>query len=143
MRVLIVRFDMTIKNTILLILVGVLILGVAASAFLISRSDLLPPENIDFKGNSTDVTKEGSIACLPYKEKAGTQTLECALGLKADDDFYYALDTSNIQNELWMPPVNERYKISGRFTPPEVLSSDYWYKYDIKGIITIEKIDKV
>lgn len=42
-----------------------------------------------FRGNK--VTVAGTTICLPHKNNSGPQTLECALGIEADDGNNYAL----------------------------------------------------
>ncbi len=50
----------------------------------------------------TDATTAftGTIVCLPHKNTDGPQTLECATGLKSDDNTYYALHTGRPEPEL-------------------------------------------
>lgn len=89
-----------------------------------------------------DITRErmtltGTYLCLPHRDTSGPQTLECALGLKTDDGTYYALDFNLLSQ---MPPeiaTGERISASGIFTPVEMLSTDMWQKYPIKGIFSV------
>lgn len=89
---------------------------------------------------SVDIPKEtslqGEVVCLPHKDTSGPQTLECAIGLKATDGNYYALDSGNIVP----PPYNtgETIRARGLMTPIEQLSSDHWQKYNVKGIFSIK-----
>jgi hypothetical protein len=78
---------------------------------------------------------EGSVVCLPHKDTSGPQTLECAFGLQTAENEYYALD-ANGQNP---PPFNtgQRIRATGIITPAEMLSSDHWQKYNMKGIFSL------
>lgn len=81
-------------------------------------------------------TLSGEKVCLPHKDTTGPQTLECAIGMKTDSGEYYALDTEaavgvqNVQD-------GKRFIASGTITPIELLSSDYWQKYQVSGIFSI------
>lgn len=79
---------------------------------------------------------EGEVVCLPHKDTSGPQTLECAIGLKAKDGNYYALDSGNTTP----PPYNtgDKIRANGLITPIEQLSSDHWQKYNVKGIFSIK-----
>lgn len=83
------------------------------------------------------VTMEGDVACLPHKDTSGSQTLECAIGLKSKDGKYYALDTNLLSS---MPPAyttGDKIRANGIITPVEALSSDHWQKYNVTGIFSV------
>ena len=90
-------------------------------------------------------TLTGEYVCLPHKNSSGPQTLECALGIKADSGLYYALDmqgrlgSGNYIND----PVGSRIKVSGTLVPIEAISSDHWQIYNIKGIMQVEVYEKL
>lgn len=79
----------------------------------------------------------GTYICLPHTDTSGPQTLECALGLHASDGSYYALDFSQNSNAQFELKTGDRFTSKGILTPVEMLSSDHWKKYPIKGIFTI------
>lgn len=92
-----------------------------------------------------DVPKEamlrGIFECLPHKNTSGPQTLECAFGVKADDGAHYALDFSAVPFEDYSGiPTGERLALSGTLVPIEQLSTDYWQKYNIKGILRVRSV---
>ena len=80
----------------------------------------------------------GTYLCLPHKDTTGPQTMECALGLKADDGKYYALDF-NLMSQGLPPSVATGSRISGNglFTPISRLSTNQWQKYPIEGIFSV------
>lgn len=54
---------------------------------------------VDNKGLEDKLTKiEGQIECLPRRDKTGPQTLECAIGLKDENNKYYALEGLEVQD---------------------------------------------
>lgn len=123
------------KKTIIIISVIVLALVGAFYAFnsYIYNEKQAGTENFE----PQRMTLTGKQACLPHKDKTGPQTLECAIGMQADNGFYYALDfglMSQTPPELY---GGESFRASGIFTPIERLSSDYMQKYDIVGIFSV------
>lgn len=92
-------------------------------------------ENIELRGTQT---------CLTHKDTTGPQTMECAIGLAADDGYNYALDTSALQPDA----VNELYgggrvRIRGWFVPAEALSADHFQKYQMRGIVRVTLIERI
>ncbi len=79
----------------------------------------------------------GTFVCLPHTDSSGPQTLECALGLHATDGSYYALDFNQLSQADAGLKTGDRFSADGVLTPVEMLSSDHWKKYPIKGIFTI------
>ncbi len=114
-----------------------------ATYFFTSRqvhAPVLPPvANVPYEGA---VSLEGVSVCLPHVKSGGPQTLECAYGLRTDNGFNYALDTSKapLDNESG-PGTNKRIKIEGTLVTIEAISNDYWRKYDIKGIIQVNSFE--
>lgn len=82
-----------------------------------------------------EATLEGEVICLPHKDTSGPQTLECAIGLKTDQNDYYSLDA----NAINQPPYTngQRIRAKGIITPAEMLSTDQWRKYNMKGIFSL------
>lgn len=80
------------------------------------------------------VTLAGTIECLP-KKGPGPHTAECAIGLKADNGFYYGL-----KNLFQFDPQYGKYSTTGsrvRVTG-RVVSQDS--SYDVRGFIEISAI---
>jgi hypothetical protein len=84
------------------------------------------------------VTLDGEYTCLPHRG-SGPHTMECAFGMKAANttDTYYALDTQFLNADTLMKiETGTRIRVVGTLTPIEMLSSDRWKSYDIKGIMS-------
>lgn len=97
----------------------------------------VPPQDIV----PQQATLEGVYLCLPHKNAEGPQTMECALGMKTDDGSYYALDMNALapgQADAFQ--VNSRIKVEGLITPIEMLSSDHYQNYPIKGIMSVSRV---
>jgi hypothetical protein len=90
----------------------------------------------------TPITITGTYTCLPKKNTGGPVTLECAFGLKTDED-YYSLDMSSILTDNY-PALygNETITVEGVLVPKAMLSSDRWKTYDVIGVIAVEKVTK-
>ena len=82
-------------------------------------------------------TLTGTYVCLPHKDTSGPQTLECAFGIKTDEGDYYALDLSMVSQEVPNLTTGTRLRATGTVTPIEMLSTDQWQKYPIKGIFSV------
>lgn len=90
-------------------------------------------------------TLTGSSTCLPHKDTTGPQTLECAMGLKTADNKYYALDLTAVSQTgsgLLMLQNGSTVTVSGRLTPIEMISSNQWQKYNVQGIMSVQKLEK-
>ena len=79
---------------------------------------------------STEVTVSGKLVCLPHKNTDGPQTLECAFGLRTDDNRHYALQYSPFPTEH---NVGDRLQVTGQLTTGEDTI------YDIVGTIKVTK----
>ncbi len=86
---------------------------------------------------SRTITVTGRFTCLPHKNTDGPQTLECAAGLAADDGENYALDLSAVT----YPADVTNARVTGYFTPVEALSSNQWWRYDMRGIIMVQSVE--
>lgn len=117
-------------------------IAIVAGVVVVLLIVLFANQNRSQNQEPADITRErmtltGTYLCLPHRDTSGPQTLECALGLKTDDGTYYALDFNLLSQ---MPPeiaTGERISASGIFTPVEMLSTDMWQKYPIKGIFSV------
>jgi hypothetical protein len=74
----------------------------------------------------TVITIEGELRCLPLRPGHPT-TLECAIGLRQSDERYYGL--RNLKEGVGL---NDRVRITGRFTPGAA------EPYDVVGTIDVE-----
>jgi hypothetical protein len=83
-----------------------------------------------------EATLLGMYLCLPHTDTKGPQTEECAAGIRTDDGAYYAIDFQAISKGI--PPLSNgaQIQISGLLTPIEMLSTNYWKRYPIQGILT-------
>lgn len=82
-------------------------------------------------------TLTGEYICLSHKQTEGPQTLECAFGMKTEAGEFYALDFNALSGEKPNLQTGEKFSASGIITPIEMLSSDYWQRYNIKGIFSV------
>lgn len=85
----------------------------------------------------TRVTLTGTYVCLPHKDTTGPQTLECALGLRADSGEHYVLDMNLMSQEMQNLTTGDRISANGVFTPLMAVSTDHWRKYDVIGIFSV------
>jgi hypothetical protein len=103
----------------------------------------------DFEGESAlpvwgdPITVRGEIACLP-KRTTGPQTLECAIGLKADDrdDFYALKNLFEHDPNYSLSQTGTRLEVIGTVTQEEMHGPD-GNPYDIVGVITITSIQEL
>lgn len=81
----------------------------------------------------TTVNVKGNLTCLPHKNvgRDQPQTLECALGLKANDGTYYGL--TGASNQITNTPMDKKVNVGGTLTTPDTNNI-----YDIKGSIKVE-----
>lgn len=96
------------------------------------------PQNIDrYQGTLT-----GEYVCLPHRDTSGPTTLECAFGLLTDSGEYYAVgmgvDNTGVPEFI----AGQRVTLTGVITPVEMLSTDYWQKYIVSGIISVNTHDQ-
>lgn len=77
---------------------------------------------------ATTKTVTGKLACLP-KPGDGPHTLECAIGLRGDDDNYYALK----HNPQPQTDMQSTVRVSGTYTAATGEET-----YDIKGTIDVK-----
>ena len=84
-------------------------------------------------------TLEGTWECLPHRDTGGPQTLECALGIEAQDG-HYAVSTVLMSQYPVDYPTGSRVRIEGVTVPIERISTSTWQTYDIVGIINATSI---
>lgn len=102
-------------------LIGAMLLALAiiGLAYLNGRGEekvpLQPSVSVPDAGR---IVVKGVMVCLPHKNTSGPQTLECAYGLKDDENRYYALgDTDPTYKNISGVPMNIRVEVEGEFTP--------------------------
>jgi type II secretory pathway pseudopilin PulG len=90
------------------------------------------------------VTMTGIWECLPHKNASGPQTLECAFGIKADNGKHYAVSLqASIEGAADSIPTNSRVRVEGMLSTMNTINTDMWQKYNIEGIISASKIQKI
>ncbi len=83
------------------------------------------------------ITIQGTMVCLPHKNPGEFQTLECAFGLKDDNDRYFALrDTDPAYGNVSSVPTNSRAEVTGTFTAQDDT------KYQSIGVIAVTRISQ-
>lgn len=93
------------------------------------------PDGRWFTNPKAAVTIEGVAVCLPHKDTEGPNTLECAVGVKADDGTYYGISGDTSHQLAGEAGSNRRVKILGNIEP----STDTPYK--ITQLIAVSKIE--
>jgi len=112
-------------------------LAVLVAAFFAVNSYIYTAKQGDGVVESYRGTLSGEYVCLPHKDTSGPQTDECAFGLKTDTGEYYAVDFALMSQTAPQLAMGERFSANGVITPIEMLSSDHWRIYDIKGIFSV------
>lgn len=91
------------------------------------------------------ISIQGEYVCLPPKGEKKPEALDCTLGVKTDNNVYYAIDAQgeNARNVLLSLQTGLKIQIDGTLVPIEQISSDAWQKYDIGGIVITESIKRI
>jgi membrane-bound inhibitor of C-type lysozyme len=79
----------------------------------------------------------GELVCLPHKNQAGPQTLECAYGLKSNGEYYGLSDTDQSYKNISGVPMNKLVEVTGAIK----LNSDN--KYETIGTIYVTSINQI
>ena len=88
-------------------------------------------------------TLTGTETCLPPAPGRQQITLECAFGFKTDAGEYYAADFTGLPGGNPNFTADKRFRAAGEITPVELLSTDHWRKYDVRGIFRITDIREI
>lgn len=88
-----------------------------------------------------DMTLTGEYTCLPHRDTSGPVTLECAFGIKSDNGFFYALDSSPAESGTIQ--TGQRISVEGNLVPIEAISSNIGRIYNIKGVMQVKKIEPI
>jgi hypothetical protein len=122
----------------LLLIISIIIIALIAGFFALNtyiykEKQTTPSEEIKpYRG-----TLSGEYVCLPHTNQNGPQTLECAFGIKTTTGEYYAVDFTLMSQTTPVLKAGDKFTASGTITPIEMLSTDHWQKYPIKGIFSI------
>lgn len=91
---------------------------------------------------SGTITISGEMTCLT-KTGQGTQTMECAMGLKGTDGRHYGLkNLFKLDPEYKFSVGGLQVEVSGTFSPEEIKGPD-GNKYDVVGIIDVTSIKEI
>jgi hypothetical protein len=92
-----------------------------------------------------EVSLRGEFVCLPLKDTTSPQTTDCVLGVRTDNNVYYAIDATGegARNMLLSLQTGLKIQIDGVLVPIEQISSSQWQKYDIGGIVSTENILRI
>jgi hypothetical protein len=120
-------------------LIGIIALGVIA--YFVFRG---PRVTVNPTGEVNGVSQEqiiveGEVTCLPHRDTTGPTTMECAYGLKTDNDAYYGLDSSKLPTTT--PPeyeVGDRISVQGTLVPQAEIPSNFWNTYNVIGMIQMD-----
>lgn len=126
------------------VILAIIITGAAFQAFNNYIYEQKQGEGNNFEPYQATLT--GEYVCLPHRDTAGPQTLECAYGIKTEVGEHYALDFGADSQDPQDIIMGKKVTITGIITPIERLSTDQWQKYDVEGIFSVtdsdQKIDK-
>jgi hypothetical protein len=118
--------------TIIWIVVG--LIAIALIIWWIMSLTNVPETPLNVPQNG-DVTMMGTIVCLPHRDTSGPQTLECAYGLRDDNDNYYGLtDEDSSAAPITSFSTESRVEVRGVFT----LGEDE--RYATVGVIEVEEM---
>lgn len=122
------------RTIIILSVIGLIIITGLALAYVSAITQPLPPLSDTVTPGPINVT--GQMVCLPHKNAAGPQTMECAFGVKADDGRYYGLQGLD-QHQLINGNLTTQMHVTvkGSVTRP-----DHSERYDVAGNILVSSI---
>lgn len=125
-----------------ILLIGILLLvGAGAFFYLQASPDIQEEVSPQTAPVGEIVTVRGEITCLP-KRGTGPQTMECAIGLLADDGNHYGLkDLFEQDPDYTFSQSGMVVEVSGELTQEEMLGPD-GNTYDIVGVITVASIQE-
>lgn len=86
------------------------------------------------------VTITGNFSCLPLKVGAVAEGEDCTLGIKSNDDLYYALDISRIQDANTDLKVEDTIAVTGTIKPEEAIEEPEWAAFNLDGIILVNTL---
>lgn len=141
------------KKNFLLVLAGIVIFGGYVAG--LWNGVLVPPNqntnsvqssSFQFSESSQSELADrieviGETTCLP-KKGPGPHTMECAIGIHADDTgLYYALNLMVLQTQAGFGlDTGEHIRVEGTLIDPATLDTDQWDSYDIAGVIVVASL---
>ncbi len=117
-------------------LIAIAVTLIAAGLVVFASARKAPDAAQNIPDALSEVTLTGETTCLP-KKGDGPHTMECAIGLKADDGKHYAMDLSAISTIEGFWDTGKHITIEGTLVPVVMLSTDHWQTYDIEGVIRV------
>lgn len=90
-------------------------------------------QNPPSSASVSQISVRGTVICLPHKDTSGPQTLECAFGLRTNDNRHYLLQ--NFTPSQTTAEVNTVVQVQGTLSPPAPDTL-----YDIIGVITVDSL---
>lgn len=124
------------KKSIITLVVLIVIL-LTLGGLVVWNSPTTPSAPITETPISAVKTVNGVFTCLPHRDTSGPQTMECAFGLRSEDGSHYALDWGDSATSAFDLPMDRKFSVTGLFVPIEALSTDYWQRYAVRGIIKV------
>lgn len=110
--------------------VSLLIIGVLSFGAHVGAQQEIPPAG--------EISMKGERVCLPaIPDESGLVRLDCAIGLRGDDDNFYGLRLADLSKSQPFPVMYERVLVRGHFTP----GSDG--AYEIVGDIVYTSIEPI
>jgi len=79
----------------------------------------------------------GEYACVPQNGKIPGENEECLLGLKTNAGEYYLIDFNLMSQTPPEMKKGDQVSANGMITPIEMLSTDHWQSYELKGIFSV------
>lgn len=133
-----------------IIITSAIILALA-SIFLVkffstSKLNHLSSVNVEDRSNVTSTTDYsattsikiiGTIVCLPHKNLGGSQTMECAIGLKDSAGKYFFLNYDHAEKNTSFISTGSMVEVTG------VLGASPESRYQTDGTIFVSKIIKI
>jgi hypothetical protein len=128
---------MTTLGKILVLVGALIIMGLAYVSFI-----RVPQEAPPVTGDATpqNMTISGVYECLPHSDTSGSQTEECAFGVRTDEGEYYAVNFGQSAGAMEQFQAGVHIVAEGFMVPKEALSDRTWEKYIMKGIFTVTRL---
>lgn len=104
---------------------------VAVTIAVIATTVVLVMKVNNSQSTATNTSLSGELTCLPKNATGGPVTLECAIGLRTDDNRYYLLKN---MPQSYSKPTGSRVTISGTLTPGNDAVYDVVGAMDVKTI---------
>lgn len=89
-------------------------------------------------GAGDPVTLTGEMTCLTRKNTDGPTTMECAIGLRADDGKQYGLGSDD-PTMTGSVPTGKRVRVTGTLSTGTAAGS----VYDIAGVVKVQTLERL